>query len=126
MKHSVRLFLHKHKGRPQAVDWGSAEGSGVPLAHCPGLRGWLGRKAEHFKKRWHESRTGLTGKMHRVWDWRHKRTPADEPLLARLRKADRVEIFHPESLSSGEAHALWDLYLAHRRHRHLPRLAMNL
>lgn len=126
MKHSVKLFLHRREGRPHAVDWGPHDVPNAPLAHQKGLRGWLGRKGEHFKKRWHESRTGLTGKMHQVWDWLHKRTPADEPLLMRLRKADRVEIFHPESLSREEAHALWELYLAQRRQRHLPRLAVNV
>lgn len=125
MKDSVRLFLHMHEGRPHAIDWGRGEAPAESAAHASGFRAWLGRKGEHFKKRWHESRTGLTGKMHQVWDWLHKRTHPDEPLLSALRKADRVEIFHPESLSRDEAHALWVLYLAHQRHRHLPRLAVN-
>jgi hypothetical protein len=126
MMHSVKLFLQRQKDRPLAVDLGPCEVPSTPLAHRSGLLGWIGRQGEHFKKRWHESRTGLTGKMHQVWDWLHKRTPADEPLLMRLRKADRVEVYHPESLSPEEARSLWNLYLDHRRRRHLPRLAINL
>lgn len=126
MKEHLRLFLDRHQGAPRAVDWGSADTSSAAPMHAAGIRGWLGRKSEHFKTRWHESRTGLTGKMHRLWDWMHKRTPPDEPLLAGFRKSHRIDVFHPDSLSPEEARLLWGVYLSRRRRRHLPRLALNL
>jgi hypothetical protein len=126
MSDRLQLFLRPHQGAPHVNQWGAGDAGAHKLEHHPGLRGWLGRKAEHFKTRWHESRTGLTGKMHQVWDWLHERTPLDDPLLVGLRKAHRIEVFHPDSLSAEEARGLWDLYLIQRRRRHLPRLAINM
>lgn len=126
MKDPLRLFLDRHHGAPRAVHLGGGHAPAERPVHPPGIRGWLARKAEHYQSRWHEARTGLTGKIHHLWDWLHKRTPPDEPLLASFRKAHRIEVLHPESFSPEEAHLLWEVYLDKRRRRHLPRLAANL
>jgi hypothetical protein len=64
--------------------------------------------------------------LKRAWDWMHRRMYPDEPLLAALRSARLIEVYHPDSLTSGAVLDLWNAYLGHRLRRHLPWLLFNL
>jgi len=90
-----------------------------------GLRGWLERKSKSLKASWEHADHGVTARVKHVWEWLHRRMPADEAALARLRSAATIEVHHPATLSCDEARALWMAYLASRRRRHLPWLGVN-
>jgi hypothetical protein len=123
----IKIYLDRDHGKPAARRWGKAiDADGPPPPHPPGFRGWVVRKLEYFKGRWHESRTGVTGAVHRVWDWLHARMPPDEGLLADFRRTRRIEVHHASGLADEEVRRLWDRYLVERRRRHTPHCVVNV
>jgi hypothetical protein len=77
-------------------------------------------------EKWHSAHGGLTGAMHRFWDWLNRGTPADEPMLLHLRKASDIEVLYPPVLTVREARSHWEGYLDERQRKHRNRFALNL
>jgi hypothetical protein len=91
----------------------------------PGLRGWLLDRFHRFQTAWQESQSGVARGTKRAWDWLHSWAHPDEVMLARLRRARRIELHHPASRPADEVRALWSGYLNHRWWRHLFWLSGN-
>lgn len=90
-----------------------------------GFRGWVERKAQSVKTAWAQADRGATGKVRLFWEKLQSRMPDDESMLARLRTASAIDIYHPATLTDEEAQTIWIEYLARCRRRHLPWLAVN-
>lgn len=105
-----------------------AEKAVVRENHPPhhGFRGWIERKAQSLKTAWSHADRGPAGKVRAFWDYLHSRMPDDESMLARLRTASTIEVYHPAELPSEEAQSLWVGYMARCRRRHLPWLGFNV
>jgi hypothetical protein len=91
----------------------------------PGLRGWAERTAHRLRSSVRHPKGRLGQKLRQGWDWLQRRLHPDEPLLAALLWAPRVDVHHPSSLPAAEAGALWDVYLQRRVRRHIPWLLFN-
>jgi hypothetical protein len=123
---TVRIYLHSEHNRPQVL-FRAQDLEEQASKHGPhqGLRGWFERTLAHYKSAWWESEGGVVRWLRGVWDWLHRRTYHDEPLLAHLRHASAVEIAHASVLSRDDAQKLWRTYLASRRRRHGIWFAVN-
>jgi hypothetical protein len=84
-----------------------------------GLRGFLERAYQRVRWSLRHPSGALTKRLKRTWDWLQRRVHPDEPLLAALRSAPAIHIYHGSSLSGNEARALWCRYLKSRMRRHL-------
>jgi hypothetical protein len=84
-----------------------------------GLRGLLERAYQRVRWSLRHPSGSLTKRLKRAWDWLQRRVHPDEPLLAALRSAPAIHIYHGSSFSSNEARALWCRYLRSRMRRHL-------
>ena len=91
-----------------------------------GVRGWLERKYRNLQTAVHDSEEGVGARVRRMWLWLQRRTAADESLLRRLRVAQRIELYHPASMTAEDVRESWSHYLARRRRRHALWLALNL
>jgi hypothetical protein len=91
----------------------------APPVHRPGLRGWSEQKLQRLKAAFeHPKGRPLQGLKH-AWDWLQRRMHPHERMLAALRSAPIVEVYHPASLSTESARSLWFTYLRRRRLRHI-------
>jgi len=63
--------------------------------------------------------------MRRTWDWLHSLTRPDEAMLARLRSARRIDLFHPAARPGSDVSAAWRGYLNHQWRRHLFWMSIN-
>ncbi len=63
--------------------------------------------------------------MRRAWDWLHSLTRPDETMLARLRSARRIELFHPATRRGSDVSAAWRRYLNYQWRRHLFWMSIN-
>jgi hypothetical protein len=63
--------------------------------------------------------------MRRAWDWLHSLTRPDETMLARLRLAARIDLFHPATRAGSDVSAAWRRYLTYQRRRHLFWMSIN-
>jgi hypothetical protein len=90
-----------------------------------GLLDWLGLKLTKFKTAWHETQSGVTFWLRRLWDWLHSWSHPDEWMLSRLRTAGLIELHHPASRSEEEVAAIWQKYIAQQTTRHAVWLAVN-
>lgn len=84
-----------------------------------GVRGWLQEKFLRFKSAWKHADEGALHWMRRAWDWLHKLTRPDEPMLARLRPARRIDLHHPAAYGGDEVRIVWREYLRRQWWRHL-------
>lgn len=82
-----------------------------------GLRGWLHDRYSRFKSAWQHADSGGMLWMRRTWDWLHSLTRPDETMLARLRSARRIELFHPATRSGSDVSAAWRRYLNYQWRR---------
>ncbi|MDR3639529.1 MAG: hypothetical protein P4L84_37355 [Isosphaeraceae bacterium] len=98
----------------------------APLLSHQGLRGWVERWTNHYKTSWRTAEGPLIRGLRGIWEWLHRRTYDDEPLLSHLRSAAGVEIAHPQSLASDDAVKLWKVYLSSRQWRHGLWFALNV
>ena len=122
----VKVFLHRHAGRPQLASCEEPhEEPSVSPSPRRGALGWTVRKFDELKEKWQHSHGRLSQSMRRLWDWLHRGTPVDEPVLTRLWKAHRLEVHHPAAIPPDEARALWACYLSAKQRRHFPRFAVN-
>lgn len=100
-----------------------------PSADIPSPQG-LRTRAEHklysLQSRWRHPEGRATKAAKIAWDWLHARTHPDEPLLARLRTAARVELHHPRHLPADAVHAAWLEHLKRARRRHWGWFVANL
>ncbi|SIO59261.1 K+-H+ exchange-related [Singulisphaera sp. GP187] len=105
-----------------------AEKSAAREEHPPhhGLRGWIERKAQSLKTAWSQADRGPAGRVRAFWEKLQSRMPDDESMLARLRTASAIEMYHPATMSGEEAQAHWVDYMARCRRRHLPWLGFNI
>jgi Mitochondrial K+-H+ exchange-related len=90
-----------------------------------GLRGWFERTAERLKSALKHPKSRLGRSTRTAWDWLQQRMHPDEALLATLRRAPTIEVYHRMSLTSGEVRDLWCAYLKRRFRRHLPWLLFD-
>jgi hypothetical protein len=121
----VKVFLLQIEEGGRLFYAAASEPRHAPPAHR-GLRGWAERKAHALRNTWNHAETGLVGWLHRVWHKLHNQfVPADEAMLIHLRTTPVVEVHHPTTITSEEARALWTGYLADRRRRRLPWLALD-
>ena len=79
-----------------------------------------------WSARWRHSHGRAARWCRAVWEWLHARTHPDEPLLARLRGVESVELFHPSNWSEGDVRAGWSSFLKASRRRHWPWFVINL
>jgi hypothetical protein len=90
-----------------------------------GLRGWLRDRHARFKSTWQHSESGAILWTRRAWDRLHSLTRPDEPMLARLRSARRIELFHPATRPGTDVSAAWHRYLNAQWRRHLLWMGIN-
>ncbi len=88
-------------------------------------RGWLARTAHSIRSSLKQPKGGLARKVKAVWEWLQQRLHPDEYLLAALRTARSVEIFHPPAVSAATVETLWRDYLGRRRWRYALWLTFN-
>jgi hypothetical protein len=84
-----------------------------------GWRGWIERSSQRVTAALRHPQGGLLLRLNRCWDWLQQRMHPDERLLAALRRAQLIEIYHPASLSRGAVLAEWRAYLRRRGWRHV-------
>jgi len=125
----VKVFLLPLQQQPSVFyseddDEDAAEGSSP--SSLPGLHGWVVRTTHRLKTSLKHPKSQASQRLKRAWDWLHKRMHPDEPLLAALRSARTIEVYHPESMAGDEARDLWMAYLRRRLRRHIPWLMFNL
>jgi len=92
----------------------------------PGLRAWIGRTARRIKSSLRHPKGWFTRKMRQLWDALQRRLPPDEPLLAGLRSAATIDVYHRDTLTGDQIRDLWSAYLRRSRRRHLPWLVLNI
>jgi hypothetical protein len=85
----------------------------------PGLIGRVERTAFRVRSSLRHPKGGFVRKTKQIWGWLQRRMHPDEPMLASLRTARTVEVYHPEWLTGDAARDLWSAYLRRRRLRHL-------
>jgi hypothetical protein len=90
-----------------------------------GVRGWVLAKYDRFRSAWEHADSGALHWMRLSWDWLHSWTHPDEAMLARLRSAPTVELYHPASRRGDEVRAIWMDYLRQQWRRHLVWLIVN-
>lgn len=90
-----------------------------------GIRGWAEARLHKLQSGWEHSQGGVIRILKLVWDKLQRGTHPDETLLSRLRKAQAIEIFHPESLSGQEVRVQWADFLDVSRRRHWPWFLIN-
>ena len=93
--------------------------------HRRGMRGWVERTIGRIRSSLRHPKGWLGQKLRRAWDWLQRRMHPDEPLLAALRGAATIEVYHPSSLPGREARLVWSDHLRRGRRRHLPWLVFD-
>jgi hypothetical protein len=91
-----------------------------------GVRGWLERAYRRSQGALGRMDSQVARQTRRLWGWLKRLASPDEPMLRRLRSADRIVLHHPESMTPDEALAAWGHYLAGRRRHHAAWLALDL
>jgi hypothetical protein len=90
-----------------------------------GWCGWCERMIRRIRSTFKHPKGRLARKMKQGWDWLQRRMHPDEPLLAALRTAPTITVYHRSSLPEQEARALWCAYLRRRLRRHVPWLVFD-
>lgn len=127
----MKVFLLRVNDE-RAIFYGENREEERPLfdesAETSGVRALLSRKYADMQRLLRESESGIGLHMRRVWEWLHRRTAPDEPLLRSLRGAEDapIELLHPADLSGAQAAELWTEYLHRRRRRSTLWLIVNL
>jgi hypothetical protein len=103
----------------------SERGKGSSSLRRSGVRGWVLAKYDRFRSAWQHADSGALHWMRLSWDWLHSWTHPDEAMLARLRSAPTVELYHPASRRGDEVRAIWMDYLRQQWRRHLVWLIVN-
>jgi hypothetical protein len=91
-----------------------------------GVRGWLERAYRRSQGALGRMDNQVARQTRRLWGWLRRLAAPDEPMLRRLRTAERIVLHHPESMTPDEARAAWGHYLAARRRHHAAWLALDL
>jgi hypothetical protein len=117
-----RSFFYSDRSEPPDDEEGVADPSGQAGS---GLCGRLHDRLERFKSVWQHADSGPMLWARRTWDWLHKFSHPDHAMLARLRTARRIHLYHPASRSREEVEGLWRRYLNRRWWRHVFWLVVN-
>jgi hypothetical protein len=117
-----RWFFYSDDSEESHVD---DEGGKSESPAAGRFRGWVHNRFLKFKSAWQHAEHGALHWMRQVWDWLHTLTRPDEPMLARLRPARRIEIHHPSARGEDEVRAAWRDYLNRQWWRHLLWLSVN-
>lgn len=96
-----------------------------PVEPRGGIRGWAERKQKSLLAILNESEKGVGLRMRRIWEGLQKRIAPDEPMLRSLRVVRALKIYHPQTFTEEETHALWKEYLKSRQGRHTFWFVMN-
>jgi hypothetical protein len=91
----------------------------------PGLRGWAARTNHRVRSSLRHPKSWFVRKMKQAWDWLQQRMHPDEGLLAALRSAPTIDVYHRSTLPGEEVRGLWLAYLRRRQRRHLVWLIFN-
>jgi hypothetical protein len=83
-----------------------------------GLPGWFDRTVRRARSSITNSEGRLAVWLKRAWNGLKRRMHPDEPLLAALRTAPALAVYHRPSLGADRVVALWTSYLRSRRRRH--------
>jgi hypothetical protein len=89
------------------------------------VRGWLHDRYTRLISAWQHADSGAMLWMRRAWDWLHSLTRPDETMLARLRSAHRIDLFHPATRPVSDVSAAWRQYLNYQWRRHLFWMSIN-
>jgi hypothetical protein len=100
------------------------DGEDPPPPHR-GLHGWAESRLRRIRSKWEHAEGRAVRLIHHAWNWLQRHTHPDEVLLARLRKAHAIEVYHPASMSAEEAASEWSAFLAASRRRHWPWFIVN-
>jgi hypothetical protein len=84
-----------------------------------GLQGWLARTSAAIGLWLQHPKGKPAQKLKHAWDWLQTRMHPDEPLLAALRSAGTLAVYHRSSLAAAEVQGQWISYLRRRLRRHL-------
>jgi len=90
-----------------------------------GLGAWVYERFLKFRSAWQHADKGALHWMRAAWDWLHSLTRPDEPMLARLRPARRIDLHHPAARGTDEVRAVWQDYLKRQWWRHLLWMSVN-
>ncbi len=63
--------------------------------------------------------------MRRCWDWLHTLAHPDEAMLARMRSARQIDLYHPALQPAADVRIFWQDYLTQQRTRHLFWMSIN-
>jgi hypothetical protein len=121
----VKVFLLPLESTPWVFYFEEDGRDRTTLSSRTGLRGWIERTSRRMKSTLRHPKGRFARVMKQTWDWLHRRMHPDEGLLAALRSADTIEVYHRPSLSSAEARDLWYNYLGRRLRGNLPWLVLN-
>jgi hypothetical protein len=101
------------------------EEGNFPAPEQSGVRKWLHDRFEKFKAAWQGAGSGAVYWMRKAWDWLHTLSHPDERMLARVRSARSITLYHPASRSDIDVRSHWRNYLAREWRRHLFWLVIN-
>ena len=90
-----------------------------------GIRARLTERWHRLQRNIREAEAGAAHWVRRVWDWLHSRVRPEERMLARLRRARRVDLHHPSSRAAETVNTIWRSYLGQRYWRHLAYALVN-
>jgi hypothetical protein len=97
-------------------DDGDAPGA---ISSHAGLRGWAERTAYRVRLAVRHPKGRLAQTLRRCWDCLQRQIHPDEALLAALRWAPTLDVYHRSSQPAALAQTLWLAYLRRRIRRHL-------
>lgn len=90
-----------------------------------GIVHWLAKTSTRAWKAVHEAETGLLGRIRRVLDSLHSRVDPTEPMLHRIRKAERLEVLYPSGISQNYARRRLRLLVLHKTAEHRRWIVIN-
>jgi hypothetical protein len=106
------------------LDWGETADSFEPPRR--GVRGWFQAELHKFNSAWKHPHSATMRWMRQAWDWLHTWVHPDEAMLARLWRAQSIDLHHPAARPGNEVRALWQGYLGQQWVRHLVWLLFNV
>lgn len=125
----MKVFLlpldHQRSSVFYSEDEDEDAAAGDPSPGRPGLLGWFRRTARGVKSSLKHPEGRFARKVKQTWDWLHRRMQPDERLLAALRSAPGITVYHRPSLSGDAVRDLWFAYLRRRFRRSLPWLIFH-
>jgi hypothetical protein len=96
-----------------------------PAEPRSGIRKWVDDRIAKFRTAWHDAGSGALFWVRRARDWLHTLARPDEAMLARLRRARRINLHHPAARSEADVLGNWQRYLTRQGRRHYFWLGVN-